>query len=212
MSETWNDIYLHEIKHVYIADAAQGLFGTASVLRFPWIPITSHYNLENDTDWRLAQPVFPLTTASTGAVIVDHNYSMWEFVAPDGFELTAGSTVSDVFDNLRAASIASPVSAWETFAAWFGRAGTDSMNSFITEGAAATITDALGNTYTGSQQPCTGTITSFAEFLDWIKSWCSADFLAAAASNVYATETQIACSFAFTVMGYDANLIFTFKL
>lgn len=199
--ELWKGLIMSEVRNCYLVDRTAGTF--VSVLKI----IDLH---NNGVLTQLGIPTF--TTGTNGAVIVDESYSLWKFITPNDYSVASGATVADVFANLRAASVATPVRAWETFASWFGSSGASKMNSFIVQDGATTITDANGNSYTGSQQLCTGTVTNFAEFLDWVQSWCGAEFLAANASAVYESEKLITWSFAVTVMGYAAALTFQFKL
>ncbi len=182
MSEEWNGIKLGEVKVARLLR----LSGAISTIR-------RLIDLPQDVDW-----VF--NTSTNGAVIVSDNYLTWEFIAPDNYTVTAAATVGGLVDNLTAATTASPVPAWDDFAVFLSNKRS-TINSFLAEGASASIIDANGTSYAGTQH-LLPVVADFPELLVWMKTWFGADFLAANSSVIY---TAGVARFALSADGVTIN-------
>lgn len=164
MSEEWNGVKLAEVRLAFI----QRLGGTLeSVARL--------IDLSQNVD-------YTFDTATNGSVIVSNYYTTWEFVAPLNYVIAPAPTVGGFMDNLTAATSANPVPAWDDFAQFLnGKRST--INSSLTENGAATITDAQGHTYAGTQH-LLPEVSSFPDLSVWLKTWFGSDFLTASSAVV----------------------------
>lgn len=188
MSESWHGIMLAEVKTAVFKNLRNNLR-------------TVHRLLDDNygTD-------FSFDTGANGAVIVTNNFMSWEFAAPNAFFLKAGSTVADLFDNLEALTTSRPVPAWDDFALFMNR-NKDAVNSFLQNGAAATVKDASGVSYSGEVHQ----ITAFEDFPDcvaWLKTWMGSGILAESSSVVYAAQNVIQ----FSLTSANTTISCTFKL
>jgi len=188
MSETWNGIMLAEVRTAYFRNIANTLYTVRRLL-----------DIDADVD-------YTFNTSSNGAVVVKENYLTWEFFAPTNYAISFGNTVDDMFTNLESAVTATPVPTWEDFAGFLNDQRS-TINMFLTEGASATITDAQGNTYSGTvhQMP---TFNNFADVAVWMKTWMGSAVLAASSSvmmqsanvvhfSLSSSGETIQCSFEF---------------
>lgn len=188
MSETWNGITLAEIRTAYFRNVGNTLYTVRRLL-----------DIGADMD-------YTFNTTSNGAIIVKDNYLTWEFIAPENYTVSPGNTVADMFTNLESAVTTNPVPAWEDFAGFLnGKKAT--INTFLTEGASATITDAQRNTYPGTVHPMP-TFSCFADVAVWMETWMGSSVLAASSSvmmqsanvvhfSLTASGVTIQCSFEF---------------
>ena len=65
-------------------------------------------------------------TAENGAVVFDGGYANWVFIAPDGrldYGTMAEMTLGEMLDHLVTTTTASPIPAWDEFAAWLSGSG-----------------------------------------------------------------------------------------
>lgn len=188
MSEAWNGITIAEVR-------ASRLHRLSGVVKTVMKLIDNSIGEE-----------YEFATGANGAVVVTNNYLTWEFIAPNNYTVPSGNTVNDLFTNLYNTVQTIPVSAWEDFAVFLnGKSST--INMFLTDGGSATITDARGNTYAGTQHKING-FSSFADCVAWMHNWFGADALAASGSLMFdsanvmefsltASGTTIQCSFEF---------------
>lgn len=186
MSEQWNGIMLAEVRVSLIRKLSNNLH---TVFRL----IDNNKSLDYEFD-----------TSTQGAVIVTNNYMNWEFVAPLGFVVNSGGTVSDLFDNLAATSVSGRVPRWEEFAT-FLNSNKSTINTFLTEGGTATIKDANGNAYPGVMHQISS-FTSFYDMVVWMKSWMGTAILSAPSSIVYAQSNRI--RFSLTASGTTISCSF----
>ena len=188
MSEEWNGITLAEVRTAYFRNIGNTLFTVRRLL-----------DIDADVD-------FTFNTSSNGAVVIKDSYLTWEFIAPDNYSVSPGNTVGDMFTNLELAVTANPVQAWEDFAGFLNNNGS-MINSYLSEGASATITDAQGNTYPGTvhQMP---SFNDFADVTAWMKTWMGSSVLAASSSvmmqsgsvvhfSLTSSDVTIQCNFEF---------------
>lgn len=186
MSEEWNGIMLAEVRVSLIRKLSNNLH---TVFRL----------IDNNV------PIdYEFSTSTEGAVIVTNNFLTWEFVANLGFVLNPGNTVNDLFDNLATVSRTNLVPRWEEFATFLNDYKS-TINMFLSEGGAATITDAYGNTYSGTTHQILS-FTSFNDVVIWMQSWMGEEILSESSSVVYERSNRI--SFSLTASGATISCSF----
>lgn len=196
-----NDVVLGEIRKAYIVDAARGVYATFKRLR----------NMQKggkDVFWNMS-------TGENGTVVCKDFYTAWCFVTPETVSISQSGTVADVIARIRAYAVDTPPAAWDDFAVWISSGERlTTLNEYIEAGETATVYDAQGNSYSGTQRQLTA-CTSFVEALDWMSGCFGSDFLAAAGSTVFANNGKAAFALGTTkelITGFgNPRLSFTFR-
>ncbi len=74
-------------------------------------------------------------SAKGGAVIYRSNYSLWDFIAPDGlldFDAISSMSISEALYDIHASIMASPVQAWDQFFHWLHESmGIDGIDTSL---------------------------------------------------------------------------------